>query len=296
MQSFGAIITKFLIRLAKKKQFWSKDGEEFLKAMSLREQKIPDVEKIHSKDKMFILNKEFSYDVVEIIPQGTKEEDINKVVIFFHGGAFINEISLYHYKFLLESIKGINCQAIVPIYPLAPNASHEEVYQYASDVYQRYQDKDVILMGDSAGATLAVGLTMMLRNQKKKLPSKLILVSPFMDSTLSDGRIAKLAEKDPFLAVLGLRMAGKMFAKELKITDYLVSPIYGNYDNFPETIIFTGTYDILNIDAKNLKDKLNDKKIPCKYYEYQKMIHDFPLFFGREAGEVRKKINDEINR
>ena len=75
-------------------------------------------------------------------------------------------------------------------YPLAPEHPYPEATEALYDVYQSLlvqgiQPKDIILSGDSCGANLALALCLRLKEQPELMPSGLILMSPFLDLTLT---------------------------------------------------------------------------------------------------------------
>lgn len=75
-------------------------------------------------------------------------------------------------------------------YPLAPEHPYPEATEALYDVYQSLlvqgiQPKDIILSGDSCGANLALALCLRLKEQPELMPSGLILLSPFLDLTLT---------------------------------------------------------------------------------------------------------------
>lgn len=56
---------------------------------------------------------------------------------------------------------------------------------HQSLLVQGIQPKDIILSGDSCGANLALALCLRLKEQPELMPSGLILLSPFLDLTLT---------------------------------------------------------------------------------------------------------------
>jgi acetyl esterase/lipase len=87
------------------------------------------------------------------------------------------------------------------------------------------------------------------------------------------------------LGINGLQLAGASYAGELDVQDYRVSPLFGEMIGLPEISIFTGTHDLLHVDARELRTKLESEGISYKYYEYPGMVHDWFIFPPlRESG------------
>jgi acetyl esterase/lipase len=116
-------------------------------------------------------------------------------------------------------------------------------------------------MGDSAGGNLAIGLANWLRANKHKSPDKLILLAPWVDLEMA-GPDAPLSPGEQLLRHDDLRAAGKRYTGKMHIQDPIISPLFGNDLDLPETHIFTGDQDLLHPDiirfaAKHPKAQLD---------------------------------------
>ncbi|RAP52436.1 MAG: hypothetical protein BZ137_08690, partial [Methanosphaera sp. rholeuAM130] len=80
-------------------------------------------------------------------------EDSERLVIYLHGGIYVDEIMLPHLTFCDKLAKKVNACVFAPIYPLAPNHTYEETYEILEKLYEHLltMDKPIIIMGDSAG-------------------------------------------------------------------------------------------------------------------------------------------------
>lgn len=95
---------------------------------------------------------------------------------------------------------------------------------------------------DSAGASLAAGATLRLRDEGLALPAALYLVSPWSDIIGSGDTDATLAASDPILNPVTLRAAAAAYARQADQRHPYVSPVYGDYGSaFPPTLIQCGT-------------------------------------------------------
>ena len=78
-------------------------------------------------------------------------------------------------------------------------------------------------------------------------PSKTILISPWLDVTMSNKEIDEVQKKRLKIKQNILKIVGIVYAKtEENTTNYLVSPIYGKLENLKNIVVYTGTNDILN--------------------------------------------------
>ena len=206
-----------------------------------------------------------------------KQNVSKKVILYLHGGAYILNITKYHWNLIEELLHKTNATIIVPDYPLAPSASCTNVYKFVEVVYNELlfdiPSQNMIFMGDSAGAGIALGFAQELRNKNKTNPSQIILLSPWIDISMSNSAIIEFDKKDKILDTKGLQMAGEAYAGIVETKDFRVSPIYGNFSGLGKISVFIGAHDILIADTKKLEDRLKQENIPINYFEYPKMFH-----------------------
>lgn len=235
------------------------------------------------------------WPVYEIKPFGYVSD---QRVIYFHGGAYIHEITPWHWKFIGKLVTSTSAGFIVPIYPLAPIGKASTVVPVATDIVTellaKYGAGNTSIMGDSAGGGLALTIAMKLRNSKFHPLKQTILISPWLDLSLTDPSIPLIASVDPMLSPVGLNVAAELYRAEIAKTDPMVSPLYGELPGLGEITLFTGTHDILHADAKRLAAQAKRDWHPVNYYEHEKMLHVFPLLPIPEAKAVREIITNLI--
>lgn len=224
-----------------------------------------------------------------------------KTILFLHGGAYVYGIQSMYWSFIKALIKNTKARIIIPDYPLAPEITAAETYVFLENTWEWIlsfsKPTDLILLGDSAGAGLALGFSQKLHNENKPIPAQLILLSPWLDVTLSNEAITPIEPTDPILTVRGLQIAGKSYAGEWSLTDFRVSPIYGKFDGLPQISVFIGTYDILYPDVVKLKNHLDDQKIYSHFFIYPKLFHDWPIIYPKmkESQLFFQHLNTLIN-
>lgn len=222
--------------------------------------------------------------------------DSDKIIIYLHGGAYINEASLFHLNFVDYISSKCLTDVYFPIYPLAPNHNYERTYNLLLKLYKKHLDKKIIIIGDSAGGGLALGFTQYLKTLKISLPNELILISPWVDVTLSNENIKKYEEIDPMLACNGLVEIAKLWASDLDLRNYKISPLYGELDKLPKIMLFTGDRELLYPDINLLNDKLIKNNVEVELIVGINMNHDYPLHPFKESKIALNIIVDEINK
>lgn len=228
-----------------------------------------------------------------------KSKANNAIMLFFHGGAYYANISPMHWRLIEQLIINTNTAFVVPDYPLAPESSCMDTYKFTDKVYAKiiadYPSNPIMLMGDSSGGGLALGFAQKIRNENMKQPEKIILFSPWLDVSMTNPDILKNDKHDKILHINGLKIAGEKYAGELGVTDFRVSPIYGDFDNLGKISIFIGTNDILLADARRLREILDKQHLDFDYFEYPKMFHDWVLVPNlKETKEVMKWLTTQL--
>ena len=203
------------------------------------------------------------------------------IVLFLHGGAYYANISYLHWSFVARLAEITDSTIVVPDYPLAPEFTCFDTYRFMNNLYSKilssYPEKQIVLMGDSAGGGLALGFAQKISFENIRQPGHIFLFSPWLDATMTNPEISVLDKSDKILSIDGLKMAGINYAGNIGITDYRVSPIYGDLSRLGKLTIFVGTNEILMADARMLKQKLDLMGIDFNYFVYPDMFHDWVL-------------------
>jgi acetyl esterase/lipase len=171
--------------------------------------------------------------VTEIFP---KRIATKKVIIYFHGGAFIYGPTRLHWNVLSQIVKDTNTKAFLVDYPKAPEHQIKEVNEEIDTIYNYlltiHSPDSIILMGDSAGATLAILLIQRLIMKKLPLPNSAILISPVLDCSMSNPSILDIERNDLMLSRKGVLSAKKMSAGNMDLRSEEISPLYGSFKDF----------------------------------------------------------------
>ena len=205
-------------------------------------------------------------------------ETTERIVIYLHGGAYVNEIVLPHIVFCDKIAKKTNATVFAPIYPLAPNHTYEETYKIVEDLYKFTLDigKPITIMGDSAGGGLLAAFCEYLTSIGIEQPEHLILISPWVDVSMS-GDYDDYMECDPALGV-EVREFGVSWAGDLDIKDHRISPLFGDVSRLPQTTLFVGTHEIIYPDIIKFYDKLRSNDIDTKLFVGEEMTHVYPIY------------------
>lgn len=207
------------------------------------------------------------------------------VVVYVHGGGWVNEIAPQHWTLIARIARETNQRVIVPIYPLLPFGSAREVRDGVIDLIRTELETDhqVRLAGDSAGGQISLSAALHLRDQGTRLPSTTLL-SPALDLTWTNPQIDAVQPFDPWLGRPGGRFLSQEWRGDDEIEDPIVSPLFGDMNGLGPLTILTGTRDVLNPDANVLRAKARDAGVSVTWHEGEGQLHVYALL-PTKAGE-----------
>ncbi len=228
------------------------------------------------------------------------EKSNGKHVIFLHGGAYVSEGLSFHRRFMEKLCLDYGYTVSYIDYPLAPEHTADYTHKIVLESYKKITKKyngDFILLGDSAGGGLALSFRQTLLNKKCVQPIKTVLISPWLDVSMSNPKATEYEKIDPTLSVEGLKYTGKKFAGKLSVKDPLVSPIFGITENLGEIFMTTGTHETFYPDVIDFSKVLSNKQgTTCTLKVYDGLFHDFVMMPIKESKTAIKDIHDFIMR
>ena len=213
------------------------------------------------------------------------------LIFYLHGGAYIDNPLSFHWKLCDFLASKSGAQVIVPIYPKLPAYSYTDAYAALIKLYQsRAMGKRTILIGDSSGGGLALGLAQKLRDGKELGPQRLILLSPWLDVSMDNRDMEKIEKIDPMHSIYFPRELGKLWAGEGSVHEAPVSPLYGDQSNLGRISLFVGTREILSADVLRFSSLLTEQGIGHDLFVGSGLNHVYPVYPIPEGRKARAEI------
>jgi acetyl esterase/lipase len=237
-----------------------------------------------------------SYEALgmKVFRMSPRTEKRKQRVLYLHGGGYIHQPSVFHWRFLSKLVKETEMEFIVPIYPKAPEHTYDEAYGAVQELYKELvqDDNNIVIMGDSAGGGLTLGLVQWIKKEHLPMPKAQIVISPWLDITLGNPDIEAYEKVEPMLKADNLKIIGKIWSGDAEPDDYKVSPMFGDLSGLPKLYLIVGTREIILPDARKYVQLLAAAGADYEYYEYEMQNHVFPLYPIKEGIEARKQIGD----
>ncbi len=220
-----------------------------------------------------------------VTPTDIDEDHKNQLFVYIHGGAwYLNSgragtiepvVIASRLKMPVVSID----YRLLPKYP-APAAT-DDVIAVWKELIKDHSPSSMVMGGTSAGGNITLSSVHRLKDLGLPLPGALYVGTPSVDLNwngdshfLNDG-----ADRILLTTLSGQAVVlGVMYAGELGINDPYVSPIYGDFSNFPPTYIISGTRDILLSDAVRVHRALRRTGVEADLHIYEGQAHGDYIF------------------
>jgi acetyl esterase/lipase len=231
------------------------------------------------------------------IPTETKGDEI---LFYIHGGAFVYGSSTTHQALVSWLSRYSGLQAVSIDYRRAPEHAFPAALEDCLSVYQwligqGYPADKIFIAGDSAGANLALALTISIRERGHPNPCGVICFSPVVDLTQIDALNDDIFDLDPVLVPSDTELL-KSYIGPQKSDKPLISPLFANLKNFPPVTIHVGGEELLKESAKRFYVKALADGVQSEFVVWPGMWHVFQAYmpYLPEAKQSLKKISDFI--
>jgi epsilon-lactone hydrolase len=223
------------------------------------------------------------------------------LVLYHHGGAYTAGSLDSHRSLTARMALASGCDLLSVDYRLAPEHPHPAGLQDARAVYHQVLADGtapgrLVVGGDSAGAGLATALLLSLRDNDEPLPAGAVLLSPWLDLTLTSDSITSRAAEEPMLRVGSLARSAEAYAGG-DLRRPLVSPVFADLSGLPPLLVLVGTAEILLDDSRTFADRARSAGVEVDLDVEQGLIHVWPFIDGvPEAATAMARIGTWARR
>jgi acetyl esterase/lipase len=213
-----------------------------------------------------------------------------RTVVYVHGGGFVAPIDPWQVRYAARLASGLHAHVVVPDYPLTPEHTWRDAHGPIVELVERMlrSGDDLVLAGDSAGGGLALAVALALRDRGGPQPSRLLLISPWVDLTISTPDTYEITGTDPWLFIGKMKAYAEWWAgspDELGRPE--VSPGLADLAGLPPALMFFGTRDSLAPGGRLLTRRAREAGWELTSVEEPGLIHVYPVLpFLPEAGQA----------
>lgn len=232
-------------------------------------------------------------EAVDALPVQMREEDVagmqvlvlarsfegdlsgSRRILFIHGGAFVSQLTTEHIWLAARFAKATGAVVYLPAYPVANDyTDYTDTYPPMFELYRRVceqaPDGGFFVLGDSAGAGLAIGLCQLVaQTDGMRQPDNLILASPWANVTVQ-----------PWEGLSGAATAWAGSADAQRT--WQVSPTYGRMDKLRRVTIYNGENDGMSESIQMLYHQLRGSNVDCQIVNEHDSTHDYVYLLPRD--------------
>ncbi|MBR2650476.1 MAG: alpha/beta hydrolase [Clostridia bacterium] len=209
-------------------------------------------------------------------------------IIYIHGGGFVLAAAGYHYKNAMRYAREVGCRVVFVNYRLAPEYAHpvffEDCYAAMCWAYGNAEQLGIDtsrigIGGDSAGATLAVGVCMMARDRAHPIKFRFqMLPYPFLDARNNSESCKKFTDTPMWNSTLSARIAPMTRADRSRPDYRYYSPLEAeDLTGLPFAYIETAEFDCLHDDGILYAKKLEKVGTRVVLNETKGTMHGFDI-------------------
>ena len=225
-----------------------------------------------------------------IIP---RKADHNKVFLYLHGGGYALGSKQTHRALVAEIVRQAGICALIPEYRLAPEfpfpcAMLDAVRCYEWLLDTGHDPADIVVGGDSAGGGLCLSMLLEIRERGLPMPSKQVLISPWVDLTVSKPSIFKFMDKTPMFYYREMKAWARNYADDYPLDHPRVSPLYADLSGLPPMLLQMSDTEVLVDEDMELAEKARESGIDVTHQVSHGLMHVWHVYWryleqGREA-------------
>ncbi len=227
-----------------------------------------------------------------IVPKNALRQ---KVIMYIHGGGFISGSCLTHRVHVAKFAVGSKIKALLFDYRLAPEYPYPAAVEDCVTAYlwlleQGYSPLNIVLCGESAGATLTLATLVALRDKGIALPGGGISISPVTDLTCSAKSFTTNVKND--IAPLNSWIIWtKYYIGDSDPELPWLSPQKADLGGLPPVLLCVGTNEIHLDDTVNFAKKAKEQGTEATLMVWEGMVHAFPIM-SPLFPEAKKAMGD----
>jgi acetyl esterase/lipase len=201
-------------------------------------------------------------------------------ILYLHGGAYCVGAPNTHRAVTSSLARAAELPVFAVDYRLAPEHPFPAAFDDTVAAYRSLIELGpVVIVGDSAGAGLALATALAARQQHVGAPAALVLFSPWIDLKMSaDPNLTP--NGDAMLRRSWLGACARHYLAGKDATAPFASPIYGDLRGLPPTLIQVGADDLLRHDAERIYDALRNAGVAVRCDIVPDLWHAFQLHAG----------------
>jgi monoterpene epsilon-lactone hydrolase len=215
-------------------------------------------------------------------PRGAGDVTALPVVLFLHGGGYVTCSPGSHRDVIARIAASAHARCVAPDYRLAPvhpfpAALDDALACYRALLAGGVAPRSLFVAGDSAGGGLTVALLLRLRELAEPAPCGVVLLSPWLDLTLTQEALTGKGRGD-YIGAGSLAANARQYAGSASLAEPTVSPLHADLAGLPPVLMETGEWETLCEQNQRFAQRLRQAGVDVRHTVVPGMLHAFPCF------------------
>ncbi|MFL5289109.1 MAG: alpha/beta hydrolase [Rhodopila sp.] len=209
--------------------------------------------------------------------------DVDRVLLYLHGGGFSSGSIVSHRAMVTETGRAAQARTLAidyrrtPEHPF-PAALDDALCAYRWLLAQSVSPERIAVGGDSAGGGLTLALMVALRDRGLPLPACGWCVSPWVDMEARGESYATKAAVDPMISREYIQELAAWYLGGTAPQTPLAAPIHADMTGLPPLLVQVGSAETLLDDAVRIAGRAAAADVRVTLEVWPHMIHAWPLF------------------
>lgn len=231
--------------------------------------------------------------------QTQAQDESLPVLLWFHGGGFVLGDVAWEDKRCMQLARDVGCVVVAPAYRLAPEHPYPAALHDGAAALQFLRQQAAALAidanrlavgGASAGAGLAAGLVLWLRDQQQPQPCCQVLLYPMLDDRTVESPTTPAAllraDQSPVLGwSLGENtLAWRYYLGNLSHVPPYAAPARANdLQQLAPALLCVGSADLFSRECHDYAERLQRCGVATEFYSYAQAFHGFDSWAPQSA-------------
>jgi acetyl esterase/lipase len=217
--------------------------------------------------------------VYHVTPDRIAPEHKNHLFVHVHGGGYVLEggDSSVTEAVVVAASSGIRALSID--YRMPPDAPFPAAVDDTIAVYREVlktrQPGQIAIGGTSAGGGLSFAAIHQMKSLNLPVPGAIFAGTPWADLTKTSDTLYSLEGIDRILVSYDglVESLALFYADGQDLKNPLISPLYGDFNGFPPTVLVSGTRDMFLSDTVRAHRKLRDAGVVADLHVFEGLSH-----------------------
>lgn len=230
-----------------------------------------------------VISREVAANGVRMVEIDSAETEPDKIILYFHSGGYVMGSYRSHAGIVSHLGKAARARVYFVEYRLAPEHPYPAALEDAVEAYEWLLEKghapsSIVVAGDSAGATLAIGALLRARDRSLPMPAAAVLLSPFADLTASGASMLDKAATDLQASADLVRSLAALYLDGADPAAPDVSPVFADLTGLPPLLLHVGTYEALLDDTLRLARRAAIADVAVTVKAWPRLQHQWQLY------------------